>query len=101
MKQVLASYLIHYDCYWFISVIVPVYDCRDYAFDFRGDLDRIDELLPLWHGEIPPNSFIVVAYTMTQYEKDKSYYLSTNILYAILFATEYHDNGSEAEPDEE
>ncbi|PPQ85816.1 hypothetical protein CVT25_011083 [Psilocybe cyanescens] len=79
---------------------IPVYDSCDYLFNFKNDLDCIAETLLLWHGEIPPNSFVVVTYTMTQYEKDKVFYLSTNIIFAILFATEYADNFSDVKEEE-
>ncbi|KAH9474154.1 hypothetical protein JR316_0013557 [Psilocybe cubensis] len=77
---------------------IPIYDSRNHAFNFNTDLDRLDELLPRWRrGEIPPNSFVMVAYTMTQYEKERSFHLCTNIQYAVVFGTEHDTSDIEAE----
>ncbi|KAJ7662745.1 hypothetical protein DFH06DRAFT_1396900 [Mycena polygramma] len=32
---------------------IPVYDARDTVVDFASDLDRLVEVLPLFHGEVP------------------------------------------------
>jgi hypothetical protein len=67
---------------------VPVYDAREMPFNFASDFDNIDAVLPMFDGEIPAHSFVVVAYTMTHYDKDGRSNLSTNILFVILFATD-------------
>ncbi|KAF8181501.1 hypothetical protein BJ912DRAFT_928954 [Pholiota molesta] len=68
--------------------LLPVYDAREMPFNFASDFDNIDAVLPTFDGEIPAHSFVVVAYTMTHYDKDGRSNLSTNILFVILFATD-------------
>ena len=64
--------------------LVPIYDARAHLFDYACDLDHIDAMLPLFNAEIPPGSFVVVAYTMSTYKKGANFHLSTNVQFVIL-----------------
>jgi len=68
--------------------LVPIYDARDYSFNFASDLDNLSSVLPRFRDEIPPYSFVVVGYTVSHYEKDARPHLATNIQFAILFGCE-------------
>ncbi|KAJ7983064.1 hypothetical protein DFH06DRAFT_1318523 [Mycena polygramma] len=47
---------------------VPVYDARRVKFDFRQDIANVEGILPLFDGEIPNGSFVVVGSTMGFYK---------------------------------
>ncbi|KAJ7828113.1 hypothetical protein B0H14DRAFT_3466492 [Mycena olivaceomarginata] len=44
---------------------VPVYDARKVVINFDVDLGRLDKVLPLFAGEVPSGSFVVVGYTVS------------------------------------
>ncbi|KAJ7020367.1 hypothetical protein C8F04DRAFT_1275143 [Mycena alexandri] len=70
---------------------VPVYDARRIVVDFDKDLARLDEILPLFPGEIPVGSYTVVGYTMSSYmatlsgTSERLPHVGCNILWAIFF----------------
>ncbi|KAJ7255611.1 hypothetical protein C8J57DRAFT_1013282, partial [Mycena rebaudengoi] len=72
---------------------VPVYDARKTVINFETDLDRLDKRLPLFTGEVPFGSFVVVGYTCTTYPgtlsgaSTKVPHLGLNILWVILCGT--------------
>lgn len=69
-------------------VTVPIYDAREIPFNFTTDFENLDSVLPKYDDEIPSGSFVIVGYTMTHYDKDGRSNLSTNVMFAILLATE-------------
>ncbi|KAJ7245273.1 hypothetical protein C8J57DRAFT_1524403 [Mycena rebaudengoi] len=71
----------------------PVYDARKTVIDFKVDLDRLDKRLPLFVGEIPFGSFVVVGYTCSTYSAaingspEKVANIGFNVVWAILCGT--------------
>ncbi|KAJ7673336.1 hypothetical protein DFH06DRAFT_1124056 [Mycena polygramma] len=69
---------------------VPVYDARKTVVDFSSDLDRLDKSLPMFPGEIPFGSFIVVGYTCSSYlatlsgSNERVPHLGCNVLWVIV-----------------
>ncbi|KAJ7605400.1 hypothetical protein DFH06DRAFT_1020279 [Mycena polygramma] len=69
---------------------VPVYDARKTVVDFSSDLDRLDKTLPMFPGEIPFGSFIVVGYTCSSYlatlsgSNERVPHLGCNVLWVIV-----------------
>ncbi|KAJ6452019.1 hypothetical protein C8R47DRAFT_1229578 [Mycena vitilis] len=72
---------------------IPVYDARKIVINFDSDLSRLDQVLPLFPGEIPSGSFTVVGYTMASYMASLSGgaervpHVGCNILWAIVCGT--------------
>ncbi|KAJ7156490.1 hypothetical protein C8R43DRAFT_849056, partial [Mycena crocata] len=72
---------------------VPVYDARKIVVNFNTDLDRLDQVLPLFPGEIPQSSFAVVGYSLSCYNgtvsgsSSKVASLGCNILWVIVCGT--------------
>ncbi|KAJ6457541.1 hypothetical protein C8R47DRAFT_1227355 [Mycena vitilis] len=72
---------------------VPIYDARKVVLDFSADLERLDRVLPPFHGEIPFGSFVVVGYTVAGYKATLSAggervpHLGCNVLWAIVCGT--------------
>ncbi|KAJ7019117.1 hypothetical protein C8F04DRAFT_1276642 [Mycena alexandri] len=72
---------------------LPVYDARKTPFKFETDLARIDQILPLYTGEIPFSSFVVVGYTASTYSAqlggsgERVPHLGCNILWAMVCGT--------------
>ncbi|KAF5338081.1 hypothetical protein D9611_014179 [Ephemerocybe angulata] len=67
-----------------IEETIPVYDCTGFVLDLERDLDRLDQL-PRWDGEIPRNSFVVVAYTLSVFHGKKGQWkVSFNIRWVML-----------------
>ncbi|KAJ2916281.1 hypothetical protein MD484_g4135, partial [Candolleomyces efflorescens] len=59
---------------------IPVYDCRRVPVNFNTDLDKLDSF-PRWDREIPRNSFVVVAHTITVFKSGRgNWSLSLNIM---------------------
>ncbi|KAJ7733303.1 hypothetical protein B0H16DRAFT_1579726 [Mycena metata] len=75
------------------SDVVPIYDARRTVVDFSHDLSRLDELLPIFPGEIPVGSYTVVGYTLSSYmavlsgTSDRVPHVGCNILWAIVCGT--------------
>lgn len=73
------------------AFLVPIFDSREHIFNFASDLDNLNQL-PMYVGEIPAGSCVVVGYSLGCYEAVKDNvnrsYLTTNILFAIVLATE-------------
>lgn len=73
--------------------LVPVYDARKVVVDFQADLDRLDQVLPRFSGEIPFSSFIVVGYTASSYQgtlsgsNERVAQLGCNVLWVIVCGT--------------
>lgn len=66
---------------------VPVYDCRDLEFNMNTDLDKL-HTLPSWNeGEIPEDSCIAVAYTVSMYKGKRGQSVGFNLQWAIVFGT--------------
>ncbi|KAJ6462305.1 hypothetical protein C8R47DRAFT_1240291, partial [Mycena vitilis] len=69
--------------------VVPVFDARKVVVDFQLDLDRLDEVLPKFSGEIPFGSFVVVGYTLSEYQglrsgsTNKVAHLGCNVVWVI------------------
>jgi hypothetical protein len=72
---------------------VPVYDARKTPFNFESDLDKIADVLPLFTGEIPFSSFVVIGYTVSAYKaalgvgSERVPHLGCNILWVIVCGT--------------
>ncbi|KAJ6536054.1 hypothetical protein B0H19DRAFT_963312, partial [Mycena capillaripes] len=72
---------------------VPVYDARKTVVDYDTDLDRLGEVLPLFPGEVPVGSFVVVGYTVSSYMaavgggNDRVPHVGCNILWVIVCGT--------------
>ncbi|KAJ7112266.1 hypothetical protein C8R44DRAFT_632337 [Mycena epipterygia] len=72
---------------------VPVYDARKVVVDFDTDLDRLATALPLFVGEVPFGSFVVIGYTVSVYRaglnggSEKVPHLGCNIMWAIVCGT--------------
>ncbi|KAJ7615629.1 hypothetical protein DFH06DRAFT_1343597 [Mycena polygramma] len=72
---------------------IPVYDARKTVIDFTADLDRLVEVLPLFHGEVPVGSFTVVGYTCSYYKRaingstGQVPHVGLNILWLIVCGT--------------
>ncbi|KAJ6474033.1 hypothetical protein C8R47DRAFT_1144579 [Mycena vitilis] len=72
---------------------IPVYDARKTVVNYSTDLGRLDQVLPLFPGEIPSGSFTVVGYTMSSYMglisggSERVPHLGFNILWAIVCGT--------------
>lgn len=56
-------------CLYLVSV--PVYDCREVEIDFSRDLDKL-QTFPPWVEEIPPDSCLVVGYTVAVFKATAS-----------------------------
>lgn len=76
-----------------MHLIVPVYDARKKVVNFDTDIDLLDKKLPLFVGEVPFGSFIVVGYTCSTYQANLSgsnervAHLGCNILWVIVCGT--------------
>ncbi|KAJ7183730.1 hypothetical protein C8R46DRAFT_1209879 [Mycena filopes] len=74
---------------------VPIYDARKTIVNFEKDLSRLDDVLPLFPGEIPVGSFTVVGYTLSSYMANLSGtsnrvpHVGCNVLWAIVCGTPY------------
>ncbi|KAJ7016597.1 hypothetical protein C8F04DRAFT_1201832 [Mycena alexandri] len=72
---------------------VPVYDARRTVVDFNKDLPRLDEVLPLFPGEVPVGSYTVVGYTLSSYTatlsgtSNRVPHVGCNVLWAIVCGT--------------
>ncbi|KAJ7677840.1 hypothetical protein DFH06DRAFT_1316635 [Mycena polygramma] len=72
---------------------IPVYDARKKVINFDADLDRLDQVLPLFPGEIPSGSFTVVGYTVSSYMatisggSERLPHVGCNILWVIVCGT--------------
>lgn len=64
-----------------------MFDAREQAFDINKDLNRMNQLLPRFEGEIPQGSFVIVGYTASVYKKGEQVNLSCNIQWAVLLGT--------------
>lgn len=78
-------------CIYFRSLshsdLVRVYDAREVEFNLKTDLDKIDTL-PAWcEGEIPDDSCIAVAYTLSSYQGKRGPTASFNLHWIIVFGT--------------
>ncbi|KAJ7019099.1 hypothetical protein C8F04DRAFT_1276683 [Mycena alexandri] len=72
---------------------LPVYDARKTVVDFNSDLGRLGTVLPVFTGEIPFSSFVVVGYSVSAYAaklnggEDKVAHVGCNVLWAIVCGT--------------
>jgi hypothetical protein len=80
--------------FFLISLIqVPVYDARKVVINFDVDLSRLDKVLPLFAGEVPSGSFVVVGYTVSGFKAgaqtgaDRVPQIGFNIVWAIVCGT--------------
>jgi hypothetical protein len=80
--------------FFLISLIqVPVYDARKVVINFDVDLGRLDKVLPLFAGEVPSGSFVVVGYTVSGFKAgaqtgaDRVPQIGFNIVWAIVCGT--------------
>ena len=71
-----------------ISVLLTIYGACGTPFNFASDLEDLESTLARTYDQVPPGSFVVVGYTMTNYDKDGRSNLSTNVQFAIILATE-------------
>lgn len=68
-------------------ILVRVYDARGVVFNMKTDLDRL-HLLPKWQGgEIPEDSCIAVAYTLSSYKGKRGESVSFNLQWIIVYGT--------------
>lgn len=68
-------------------ITVRVYDCREVEFNMKTDLDKL-HLLPVWdEGEIPDDSCVAVAYTMSTYRGKRGVSVSFNLQWIIVLGT--------------
>jgi hypothetical protein len=70
-----------------------VYDARNTDFSLQRDIDSKGNL-SVFHGEIPRQSFVEVAYTASVYRsgKDGRWNFSANLLWAIVMGTPKNQN---------
>ena len=54
----------------FKFITVPVFDGRNKQFDLNRSLERLEQLLPPFDGEIPSGSLALVAYTVNGYYRN-------------------------------
>ncbi|KAJ7723245.1 hypothetical protein B0H16DRAFT_342809 [Mycena metata] len=72
---------------------LPVFDARKTVFDINADLGRLAAVLPVFTGEIPFSSFVLVGYSVSSYASNLSGsservpHVSCNILWAIVCGT--------------
>ncbi|KAJ7018903.1 hypothetical protein C8F04DRAFT_1189381 [Mycena alexandri] len=72
---------------------VPVYDARKKVVDFNLDIDAFDKKLPMFAGEVPFGSFVVVGYTCSTYlstlsgSNERVPHLGCNILWVVVCGT--------------
>lgn len=76
---------------------MPVYDAREVRFNVKTDLDKLQDLLPRFDGEVPAGSCVAVGHSVSSYiskRADKVHHddrtninLSTSILFVIVFGT--------------
>ncbi|KAJ7462387.1 hypothetical protein B0H11DRAFT_1718136, partial [Mycena galericulata] len=71
---------------------VPVYDATSKNFDFLKDLPTMKSVLPVWSGEVPIGSFVVVGYTAVTYSGkagDHGYqvHVGCNLLWVVVCGT--------------
>ncbi|KAJ6481342.1 hypothetical protein C8R47DRAFT_1218504 [Mycena vitilis] len=72
---------------------IPVYDARKKVINFDADLERLDQVLPLFPGEIPSGSFTIVGYTVSSYmatvsgTSERLAHIGFNILWLIVCGT--------------
>ncbi|KAJ7171852.1 hypothetical protein C8R43DRAFT_1120224 [Mycena crocata] len=68
---------------------IPVYDATKRDFNFTTDIDKVSQL-PRWVGEIPVASFVMAAYTATNYkgiatgQQGKAPHVGCNLLWAVV-----------------
>ncbi|KAF9051702.1 hypothetical protein BJ165DRAFT_1524611 [Panaeolus papilionaceus] len=62
---------------------IPIYDARDTNFNFQNDINELHRL-PLWDGEIPRGSFVVVGYTLAAYFPNQKWNLATNVRWVVV-----------------
>jgi len=65
---------------------VPIYDARLLDYDVGLNIANMANDLPLFEGEIPRGSFVVVGYTASCYlsNMDRRWHFSANIQWAIV-----------------
>ncbi|KAJ7221917.1 hypothetical protein C8J57DRAFT_1536486 [Mycena rebaudengoi] len=71
---------------------IPLYDGRRVRIDFKKDLSRLSSILPVYEGEFPHGSLVVVGYTVTGWQaipaatgdKIKHPHVGFNVLWVIL-----------------
>jgi hypothetical protein len=72
---------------------VPVYDAQEVHFDMKTDLDKLEDILPRFDGEVPAGSCIAVGHSMSSYTSKKddgnitNVNLGTSILFVIVVGT--------------
>ncbi|KAJ7036892.1 hypothetical protein C8F04DRAFT_1180917 [Mycena alexandri] len=72
---------------------VPVFDARKTVVDFSSDLGQLASVLPVFTGEIPFSSFVVVGYSVSAYSAALSGttqrvpHMGCNVLWAIVCGT--------------
>lgn len=68
---------------------VPVYDGRGKSLDLDKDIERLQDILPLFDGEVPQGSFAVVAYSASTYKgaKKNQINLSCNVQWVLVLGT--------------
>lgn len=70
-----------------------MYDARKVVVDFDADLDHLPQVLPLFEGEVPFGSFVVVGYTVSAYSaslnssSEKVPHIGCNLLWVIVCGT--------------
>jgi hypothetical protein len=72
---------------------VPVYDAQEVHFDMKTDLDKLEDILPRFDGEVPAGSCIAVGHSVSSYTSKKddgnitNVNLGTSILFVIVVGT--------------
>jgi hypothetical protein len=77
---------------YFVSILVPIWNAIGQKFDFKQMLPKLlrdPTLLPPFEGEVPPESCVVVGYTVNTFTKAKDHMksVSFNVHFVIVLGT--------------
>lgn len=66
---------------------VPVYDGTSKYLDFDNDLSDLSRHLTVFHGEVPPGSFVCIGHTVQAFSnREGQWSVSFNILWVIVLS---------------
>ncbi|KAJ7463045.1 hypothetical protein B0H11DRAFT_2241014 [Mycena galericulata] len=79
---------------------IPIYDGRNVVLDFTNNIDDLENILPRFEGnqsEVPNESCVAIAYTVSQFKTNVNF----NIRFVVVIATPTDDDdGSAGEMEE-
>lgn len=70
-------------------ILVPIYDATTTKISIPETLVSLDRALPKYKGSVPPNSLVLVGYTVSFYKGDYDVHqsVSNNIAWVIVIGS--------------